>query len=393
MTRRINFFISAFLVFILFIPFLNAETVQDNEYEYSLDIPEGFKISGTSGDGMALSFQHEKFPVEFILKIITDRPETDTEEILTENLDKLNAFGTPYQYKWHDRNCSISTVDFSLDQDYQGWSICTSLNERNCYIVLIAYSPIDQAEAFNFFQLSILNSLCVNKLTYNFPGPVLTFVFPSEGQKPLELDIEGIKVNTFIDNSDEEAAEFLINMEYSVLLNYTNDPKWQEAWQRYYRMIYRDSFGRIVQAGCDIYNTLSKKLKNKDMTQKNADLTYAQTLLSWVQKFDYKRASSSTQSDFTSLPAVLCGAGNDCDSRSLLVATLLQIVEIDSFILISREYSHAVVVTKIDAPGQKYNIPGTDLEYLIGETTANVTWGMIAQEQADRSKWIPVYLP
>ena len=29
-------------------------------------------------------------------------------------------------------------------------------------------------------------------------------------------------------------------------------------------------------------------------------------------------------------------------------------------------------------------------EYLFGETTAKITWGMIAQNHADRTKWIPV---
>ena len=58
--------------------------------------------------------------------------------------------------------------------------------------------------------------------------------------------------------------------------------------------------------------------------------------------------------------------------------------------LISREYSHAVAITQINAPGQKYLMESNKKEYLFGETTAKVTWGMIAQEHADRKKWIPV---
>ena len=45
------------------------------------------------------------------------------------------------------------------------------------------------------------------------------------------------------------------------------------------------------------------------------------------------------------------------------------------------------------APGQKYEVEGTGREFLMGETTAKVTWGTIAQEHADRKKWIPVILP
>ena len=91
--------------------------------------------------------------------------------------------------------------------------------------------------------------------------------------------------------------------------------------------------------------------------------------------------------------AVLCGQGNDCDSRSMLVCVLLRAAGLESFMLISREYSHAMATFENWAPGQKYEVQGTGREFLMGETTANVTWGTIAQEHADRSKWIPVILP
>ena len=52
-----------------------------------------------------------------------------------------------------------------------------------------------------------------------------------------------------------------------------------------------------------------------------------------------------------------------------------------------------MAAVQIDAPGQKFIPENTDMELLMGETTAKVTWGMIAQDMADREKWIPVYLP
>jgi hypothetical protein len=73
----------------------------------------------------------------------------------------------------------------------------------------------------------------------------------------------------------------------------------------------------------------------------------------------------------------------------MLISALLNYTGIDTAILISREYSHAVVVTDIPAPGQTFTMEN-GREYLIGETTAKVTWGMIAQEHADKTKWIPV---
>ena len=180
-------------------------------------------------------------------------------------------------------------------------------------------------------------------------------------------------------------------MEYSVLAMYANNQFWKEAWQRYYRCIYRDSYSRIENAGRDIYKNLYNKAKKEN--PQNEEIKYAQYLLSWVQNFDYKRADNKNSSDFTPLPAVLTGEGNDCDSRSLLVALLLKQIGIESLLLISNEYSHAMVATEIEAPGQIYSLEGSDRYFIFGETTAKVTWGMINADFQDQSKWIVVILP
>ena len=181
-------------------------------------------------------------------------------------------------------------------------------------------------------------------------------------------------------------------MEYSVLLLYAKHNLWKEAWQRYYRLIYRDNFGRLEQFSSDVLKTLYPLCTKTNPS--NPELTYAQTILSWVQTFSYKRDNATAKDvDFTNLPAVLCGEGNDCDSRSMLVCVLLRFAGLESFMLISREYSHAMTVFENKAPGQKYTLEGTNRDFLMGETTAAVTWGTIAQEHADRSKWIPVILP
>ena len=152
-------------------------------------------------------------------------------------------------------------------------------------------------------------------------------------------------------------------------------------------MIYRDNAGRMQQAAADIYNTLYPELKKA--APQDADIKYAQKLLSWVQGFDYERAHNKNESDFTSIPAAISGKGSDCDSRSMLISILLNYAGLNTAILISSEYSHAVVVTDIPAPGQTFTMEN-GREYLFGETTAKVTWGMIAKDHADRTKWIPV---
>ena len=62
----------------------------------------------------------------------------------------------------------------------------------------------------------------------------------------------------------------------------------------------------------------------------------------------------------------------------------------------SPEYSHAITATQIDAPGYKFKLKVSEnqnIELLVGETTAKVTWGMITSDMTDESKWIPVIFP
>ena len=46
------------------------------------------------------------------------------------------------------------------------------------------------------------------------------------------------------DRSDSEANQAVIDREFALLTRYLNSPLQQKAWQRYYRMIYRDSIAR-----------------------------------------------------------------------------------------------------------------------------------------------------
>ena len=49
-----------------------------------------------------------------------------------------------------------------------------------------------------------------------------------------------------------------------------------------------------------------------------------------------------------------------------------------------------MAAVKINAPGQTFKDPKSGEEYLMGETTAKVNWGTIAQDHADRKKWLTI---
>ena len=363
-----------------------SEQITDRDFGFSLDIPEGFEIADYTEDGMSYVFSHPNIPVTLVMKLTEEKNAKSAAEVLNINLKKLNASGETDSFKWNGTVCGISNFFMSLDDNYSGWAVSAPVKIQDYYVILLCYAP-ESKKGCEQFIISTINSLSINNEYLNTPGIITSYAFPSEGSESVLLKIGGKEIKTSLDKSDEEAAKFVIDLEYSVLNLYANHKMWKEAWQRYYRMIYRDNAGRLQQTAKNIYDSIYPELKKSK--PQDADIKYAQALLSWVQTFGYERAQSKIESDFTSLPASIKGKGSDCDSRSMLVSVLLNYTGIDTAMLISREYSHAVVVTDIPAPGQTFTMEN-GREYLFGETTARVTWGMLAQDQADRTKWIPV---
>lgn len=388
MTRLSKF--SFLFVFLLFSSFfsLNAESISDKDFKFSLDIPEGFQIDSYTEDGMSYIFSHPNIPVTLVLRIYNNLDKTDSSSVLKNALSKLSAKYDIDSFYWSKKTCAISSFSMNIDQNYKGWAICAPSLIEGSYINLMCYAPSDKEAACEQFIMSTLNGLCINPDYYYVPGIITSYAFPSQGKTQNKVTINSKTIISQIDKADIEASNFVIELEYSVLKLYAKHALWKEAWQRYYKMIYRDAFGRLEDFSEKTFEALYPLAEKENSS--NPDITYAQYLLSWVQTFNYQRAGNINDSDFTSPLAAICGQGNDCDSRSMLLSILLNSIDVESILLFSIDYSHAMAATNIKAPGQTYKLEENQKEYIFGETTDNVTWGMIAQDQSDRSKWIPV---
>lgn len=388
MTRLSKF--SFIFVFLLLssIFSLNAESISDKDFKFSLDIPEGFQIDSYTEDGMSYIFSHPNIPVTLVLRIYNNLDKTDSSSVLKNTLSKLSAKSDIDSFYWSKKTCAISSFSMTIDQNYKGWAICAPSLIEGSYINLMCYAPSDKEAACEQFIMSTLNGLCINPDYYYVPGIITSYAFPSQGKTQNKVTINNKTIISQIDKADIEASNFVIELEYSVLKLYAKHALWKEAWQRYYKMIYRDAFGRLEDFSEKTFEALYPLAEKENPS--NPDITYAQYLLSWVQTFNYQRAGNINDSDFTSPLAAICGQGNDCDSRSMLLSILLNSIDVESILLFSIDYSHAMAATNIKAPGQTYKLEENQKEYIFGETTDNVTWGMIVQDQSDRSKWIPV---
>ncbi len=394
MTRsRILTIFSAAAIFLLFtlIPaYLNAEEIIDNDFGYSLDIPECYNVAGYTPDGMSYHFKHAFLPVEFVLKLYTTDIFQDSNSALEGALKKLSAtYDGTDTFIWDNAECSITNFssELTMKNGSTGWAVSANLPEKNANLVLLCYADSQKANDCEQFILSTLNSLCISKKSRFSPGIITSYAFPETEKRKINLNIAGKNISTEIDAIASEANNFVIESEYAILKLYANNEKWKEAWIRYYKTIYRDSYSRLSKAAFDITSALYPLARKKNPQEPENALN--EILLNWVQNFEYKRGDTKS-TDFTSVIDSITGTGSDCDSRSMLMCIILKQNRIDTSLFISREYSHAVYGAELNAEGAKIKVG--EKEFLLGETTVkNLKPGLIAQDQNDTEKWIPVH--
>ena len=162
-----------------------------------------------------------------------------------------------------------------------------------------------------------------------------------------------------------------------MLTTYARHPARDQAWARYYRVIYRDSYLRLAELSRAISRALGQGASREDQ---------AAALLAWLQEFSYRRTGSL--SDLLSPLATVATRSGDCDARALVYAIVLSHLGIDAVVLVSSVYSHAVAAARVQTRGLGLILDGE--RYVLAETTKKVGLGWIAEEQRDLSKWVVV---
>jgi hypothetical protein len=229
----------------------------------------------------------------------------------------------------------------------------------------------------DLFHLSALNSFAPSDAEKRIPGPIMEFTFP-RGQRQ-EVSISGTAVKGFIREHDAEAAQSLVDREFALLYLYQSSGNWQEAWTRFYRMIYRDSRDRVADA---VYRLA--RLWNNGVSER----AFAEKALAFVQGFKYERDFEG--SDFVNLVSAVTEGRGDCDSRAMLWAMILMQANIPAAIMVSRNYSHAMGLADIAGSGARFESGGVN--WLVAETTTKVGIGLIGQDVSNTEHWLGVLL-
>ena len=366
------------LIFLfLFVPvFTFAESLYSPTWGFRLDLPEGYEyVEGDSKDRFSFSG-----PNEAMFNIVVyNNVYRSMRELVNDINNRLTNIGDVDYFTYNNKQAAIIELDFGYNS---GWGLCVELKGNSAdnppMLLALAYSSV--SADLNLFHLSALDSIIPSDGEQLYPGPIMEYSYPRGERKRVYLPAGGVSAIMY--DNDAEAAQVLIEREFSILSCYLSSPNWREAWIRYYRMIYRDSFDRITNAASVIVRSWGGP-PSSGMEERMA---FAQRALAFVQNFNYERDLSG--SDFINLVTAVTDGRGDCDSRAMLLAIILAHADIRCAMMVSSHHSHAMGLVDISGSGARFEAYGVN--WLVAETTAKINIGLIAQDMSDPAAWLGI---
>ncbi len=345
-----------------------------------IDLPSGFAPG--EGDGKA-RFSYFSPDGEIELDILIQKPGEypAAEGMAATMLGKLGSQGQSTSFVYQRRRAVIAELSFAVGGvPRSGYGLFIGEASGSGY-ALLAHVRESRLEAAADFIMSCLDAFSIDRDARRFPGPVSQFLLPWPAprleSRTAVLPAGPIQVPWNPGEARQEA--YTVEREYRILTTYQADSAhWKDAWARFYRMVYRESSGRLDSFTKAFAGTLPRA----DPTES------ARRVLAWAQGFVFERNLAGI--DFVPPLAAAFERRGDCDSRALVMAVILEALGIDCVLMLSREYSHAMLAVDVPGGGQRFPFQGR--EYLVAETTAGVGLGMIDSSQADFSKWLGVEL-
>ena len=365
-----------FFILLFFIPVLSfAETMYSPTWGFFIDLPEGYELA----DGDARDRFSFRGPSGAVFDIAVYIRYPGIREMVADVNKRIGNKGDVDFFQYNNRQAAIMKLTFEKND---GLAFAVELDKNNGQqpiLIALAYGPSNE-RALEMFHISALDSICPSQAERRYPGPLIEYSFPRGGQK--RVTIAQGNINVTIRENDAEASQVFIEREFQLLQNYVNSQKWQDAWIRYYRSVYRDSYDRIANAASVIVRSWGGPPSSGDAERR----AFAYRALKLVQGYKYERTQKG--SDFLNLVTAVTEGRGDCDSRAMLCAILLSKADIRAAMMISRQYSHAMGLVDVNGIGARFESYGTN--WLVAETTADVDIGLIAQDVSDPNHWLGV---
>ncbi len=348
----------------------------------SVYLPEGWGVLGNEPDKVTFSDPTQKGYLQ--IKRYSGDSYNSPREIYSSVLSRLRGTGEGDGFLYESRESWFGNISFSLSgTGYQGFVVC--IDGKDFDYVVLGFSESQSYSAFHDFILSAMDSFSLDDAGLLRPGAVSQYYYPVPGQEKQAgyLMMNGKKVLYTFDKNELEASQVVVEREARVLSAYGKSNLRDQAWIRYYRMIFRDNYSRLSRTAGVIRRNLFDDFASL------SDLEKSSILLSWIQKYEYFR--TGTLSDFLSPVSCLVERKGDCDSKGLLYLIILKHYGIDGILMVSSVYSHSIAGVAVEGKGAHFTLDG--VPYLVAETTDEVAIGLIDRNMADPAKWLGIKFP
>lgn len=291
--------------------------------------------------------------------------------------------GEVVRFPHWDGEAALADWSFAIDgTNYRGWFLFTVGTGPDVRVSAVAAE--EDYEGIGAFLLSAVDSYSPSRRWNRSPGAVGRFLEISgeRGTETASAEIAGNRVVWEGSPAGNAASQDLIEREAAVLAAYGGQPAlFIEAWRRYYRMIFRDSYSRLAP--------LAESLKKGPFPPENSEpRKVAEALLEWLQGFSY--GSTEGFSDLLA-PSAACVLGTgDCDSLALVLLILMDSYGVDGRLLISAEARHALAALDVAGEGQRY--VENEESWLTAELTARLPLGKLPPRLDGVDDWFGIDL-
>lgn len=380
---------------------LAAERLQ-SDTGFCLDLPEGYAFAAPVADG---KYQFVDATGQAFLSVVAyEGSRFKGPAAMRDGVSRqLGARMALSALSFQGRDALFGSFSFSQSGTaYSGYALCLDGKADERDFLALSYSAASAFQPYRDFLASAIDSFSPDAAGLRLPGIV------SWSQAPLDsgadslasLSYGGKSLGFPVGKGWAAASQAFIEREARVLAAYGDEPgMWREAWKRYYRAIYRDSYRRLDGMAFVLGIEIEKRAREGSSVaaeglagSRPPDREYVEAVLSWVQGFRFTRLG--TDSDLMNPIDCALKADGDCDARALLMAILLHHWNIDAGMAVSHEHAHAVALVDLPgAPGFNAGIEADGKRYLVAETTATVKPGLIDEAQSDPAAWIGIKFP
>ena len=300
-----------------------------------------------------------------------------------EKARPVDAQGDIFYFNCWDGEAALANWTFSGSGGrFRGWFLFTAGSGPDVRVSAIA-SEEDFSEK-QAFLLSVLDSYLPGEKWKLVPGAVSTFLelTGDEGKRTVSVPFENASLSWEESSAANQASQDVIEREAIVLSAYTSVPElFYPAWERYYRLIYRDSYKRL--------ETLAEALQKGSLDPNAAEeREIAERLLSWLQSFTY--GSSDSFSDLLNPAAACSSQSGDCDSLSLVLLILMDYYGVDGKLLLSQQVHHALA--GLDLPGEGMRYTEGENSWVVAELTSSLPLGVLPDRLMGVTDWFGISL-